>query len=153
MSWQNPSPMWYQSEYRTPVCSRPIRPLLLLFSLNHLQNESGSGSEHSTRATSNLDGCAGELRGRGRCGCGSDRGGTGGHGARGGVVSAGRRSDGHAGAVRGDSGVDTLHGEVGAADAGLVGQVEHERELAEVAGVTHLGGEEGVDVSISWFSM
>jgi hypothetical protein len=111
----------------------------LLCNINHLQNESGRGSEHSTCATSNLDGGASELRGLGRCRGGSDGDTASGRHGRSGVTPTG--------------GVGTLHGEVGTANAGLVGQVQNKGELAEVASVAHLGGEEEVDVSVSDISI
>jgi hypothetical protein len=120
----------------------------VLYSLSHLQHERGCGSEHGARTTGNLDGGASELRGLGRRRGGSNRYAASGLDRHSGVVWACRRSRRQAGAVRGSSSVGTLHGEVGAANAGLVGQVEHKGELSKVGGVTHLCGQEGVDVSI-----
>jgi hypothetical protein len=74
--------------------------LVLLQFLNHLEHESSRGCEHSTRATSDLGSCTGELRWSGRVGRGgSDGSATGGLDGHGGIVRASGRGSGKAGAV------------------------------------------------------
>jgi hypothetical protein len=122
--------------------------LVLLQFLNHLEHESGRGCEHSTRATSDLGGSTGELRWCSRVGrCGSDGSATGRLDGHGRVVCTSSRGSGKAGAV-GRNRSTTLHGEVGASDAGLVGQVEHEGEVAEEGVAVWAGGRVGVNVSV-----
>jgi hypothetical protein len=74
--------------------------LALLHMLNRLEHKSSCGSEHSTRATSDLGSCTGELRWSGRVGRGgSDGSATGGLDGHGGIVRASGRGSGKAGAV------------------------------------------------------
>jgi hypothetical protein len=123
---------WYQIII-TPVCSPKSSRTA---NLNHrLKQKSGGGGEHGASATNDLDGRAGERRKGGR------RGGGGHHGHAGG----GRGGNGAvAGAVAGDG--CTGRAEVGAGNAALVGQVEHERQVAEVGRALGVGG--GVRVSV-----
>jgi hypothetical protein len=123
-----------------------ISPKPSIYSLNHLEHHSSSGSEQSAGTTNDLHSRTSELCGLGGSGC--DRGTTGGLDGRSAVVEAsclgGRKA-----ATSGRNGVASTFGdEVGAANAGLVGQVKHEREAAEVGNAGWVKGSIGVDVSV-----
>lgn len=123
--------MWYRITL-TPIYISQLLPtrVRVLYSRldSRLEHERGNGSEHGASTTDYLHGSAGERYGRGSNGGRLDD-------------AAGRR---RGGGVASRVATDLL--EVGASNAGLVGQVEHKGEVTEVSIAAWVGG--GVRVSV-----